>query len=169
MNGIKMSDCRFYVNEDARTVVCVIPPVIEDKSGNRHEISDMVFDFIRENFQYSDIDMYDAISFWNKRFGDRLTMPRSFVGKAKCMPDDEWDEELGKKIAFAKAKDKCYKSFFRRANLFVQAIDRRLGDMIDAFNNFGMKLDEKRENLQDQINDGLGIEEVDVEQSVVEV
>ena len=25
MKGIKMSDCRFYVNEKERTVVCVIP------------------------------------------------------------------------------------------------------------------------------------------------
>ena len=25
MNGIKMSDCRFYVNEEERTVICVIP------------------------------------------------------------------------------------------------------------------------------------------------
>ena len=155
MNGIKMKDCRFYVNEDARTVVCVIPPVIKDKSGDQHTISDMIFEFIRENFQFSDIDMYDAISFWNKHFSNKLTMPHSFVGIAVCSPDDEWNEELGRKIAFAKAKDKCYKSFFKRANLFVQTIDRRLGDMIEKFNDFGLKLENKREVLQAQIDEVL--------------
>jgi len=153
MNGIKMSDCRFYVDEDARTVICVIPPIITNKSGDRQNTSDMVFDFIRENFQFSDIDMYDAISFWNKNFSNKLIMPRSFIGKAVCAPEDNWDVELGKMIAFSRAKDKCYKSFFKRANKFVQTIDRRLGDMITVFNDFGVKLENKRENLQQRIEE----------------
>lgn len=161
MNGIKMSDCRFYVNEEARTVVCVIPPVIKDKSGNRHKISDMVLDFIRENFEFSDIDMYDAIDLWNKHFSDKLTMPYSFTGKAVCAESDEWDEETGKLIAFGRAKDKCYKSFFRRANHFVQAVDKRLGDMIEIFNDFGVKLEDKREALQQEIDERMGIEDTE--------
>lgn len=155
MNGIKMSDCRFYVDKDARTVVCVIPPVITDKSGKRHKISDMVFDFIRENFQFSDINMYDTITFWNKNFNKALTMPHSFIGKAVCAPEDEWDQETGCMIAFARAKDKCYKSFFKRANTFVQTADRRLGDMIEMFNDFGMKLENKHKVLQNEIDDRI--------------
>ena len=155
MNGIKMSDCKFYVDEAARTVVCVIPPVITDKSGKRYETSDMVFDFIRENFQFSDINMYDAITFWNKSLSKALTMPHSFIGKAVCAPEDEWNKEIGCMIAFSRAKDKCYKSFFKRANHFVQTIDRRLGDMIEMFNDFGMKLENKREALQNEIDDRI--------------
>ena len=155
MNGIKMKDCRFYVDETARTVVCVIPPVITNKLGGQHKTSDMVFDFIRENFQFSDIDMYDAITFWNKNFSKALTMPHSFIGKAVCAPEDEWDEELGRMLAFSRAKDKCYKSFFKRANMFVQAVDCRLGNMIEAFNDFGMKLENKRDALQQQIDERM--------------
>ena len=59
-------------------------------------------------------------------------------------------------IAFSKAKDKCYKSFFKRANTFVQMVDRRLGDMIDSFNDFGIKLENKREALQSQIDEMMG-------------
>jgi hypothetical protein len=81
------------------------------------------------------------------------------MGKAVCAPDDEWNEETGKLIAFARAKDKCYKSFFKRANHFVQTIDRRLGDMIEQFNDFGMKLEDKRVGLEQKINEKIGIEE----------
>ena len=137
MNGIKMSDCKFYVDEDARIVVCVIP-----------NTNDMLIDFVREHFRWDDVDMDYAIDY---HFEPKLQMPRSFMGKAVCAAEDEWNEELGRKIAFSRAKDKCYKSFFKRANLLVQTYDRRLGDMIETFNDFGLKLDSKREALQNYI------------------
>ena len=137
MNGIKMSDCKFYVDEDARVVVCVIP-----------NTNDMLIDFVREHFRWDDVDMDYAIDY---HFEPKLQMPRSFMGKAVCATEDEWNEELGRKIAFSRAKDKCYKSFFKRANLLVQTYDRRLGDMIETFNDFGLKLDSKREALQNYI------------------
>ena len=137
MKGIKMSDCKFYVDEDARVVVCVIP-----------NTNDMLIDFMREHFRWDDVDMDYAIDY---HFETKLQMPHSFMGKAVCAAEDEWNEALGKKIAFSRAKDKCYKSFFKRANLLVQTYDRRLGDMIEAFNDFGLKLDAKREALESQI------------------
>lgn len=147
MNGIKMSDCRFYVNEEKRTVVCVIP-----------KTHYMVKDFIGEHFHWrGDFDFSDYnLSY---RLSDELSMPSSFVGKAVCAPEDEWNEETGKLVAFARAKDKCYKSFFKRANMFIQKLDGRLGDMIGIFNDFGMKLDNKREALQAQIDSRIYKEE----------
>ena len=145
MNGIKMSDCRFYVNEEKKMVICVIP-----------NTKYMVMDFIDDHLHWGgdfDFSHYNL----NYSIREKLEMPESFVGKAKCMPEDEWDEETGKLIAFSKAKDKCYKSFFKRANLFVQRLDSRLGDMIGIFNDFGMKLSNKREELQDQINERVGV------------
>ena len=145
MNGIKMKDCRFYVNEEARTVVCVIP-----------KTRDMVLNFMGDHFRWSDLDMWGASQF---SMDHRLRMPYSFSGKAVCAPEDTWDEELGRKIAFSKAKDKCYKSFFKRANLYVQTVDRRLNDMIEQFNNFGAKLEAKRELLHTEIDNKLKPEE----------
>jgi hypothetical protein len=137
MKGIKMSDCRFYVDEVERVIVCVIP-----------HTERMLREFIQDHFRWNDIDMDFAIGY---HFESKLCMPNSFMGKAVCAEEDEWNEELGKKIAFSRAKDKCYKSFFKRANLLVQTLDRRLGDMIEAFNDFGLKLDAKREALESQI------------------
>ena len=139
MKGIKMSDCRFYVNEAERVVICVIP-----------NTKLMMEDFILDNFNFPELD-FTVYSGLRKK----IQMPCSFVGKAVCMPEDEWDEETGRLIAFSKAKDKCYKSFFRRANVFVQAIDRRLGDMINVFNDFGLKLDSKREALEKHIENKI--------------
>ena len=143
MNGIKMKDCRFYVDEDARTVVCVIP-----------NTENMVRDFIDEHNNWPDVSIWYRSG---SKLGKMLKMPYSFSGKAVCSPDDNWDVELGKKLAFSRAKDKCYKSFFKRANHYVQTVDRRLGDMITIFNDFGMKLEDKRDILQNEINDYMGV------------
>jgi len=152
MKGIKMSDCRFYVNEAERTVICVIPQSIEE--GDRRSFTrDMVTDFIYDNFMFPEIDFSYSME---SKLTDKLKMPSTFVGKAVCSPDDEWDEEVGKMIAFSRAKDKCYKSFFKRANHFVQAVDRRLGDMIEKFNDFGMKLEDKRLGLEQKIDEKIG-------------
>lgn len=139
MNGIKMKDCRFYVNEAERTVVCVIPHTRR-----------MVHDFIEDHFSWEDMNFYQAYYY---PLIDKINMPDSFMGKAVCAAEDEWNEDTGRMIAFSRAKDKCYKSFFKRANMFVQTIDARLGDMIDMFNDFGIKLDAKREALQNKIDE----------------
>ena len=143
MNGIKMSDCKFYVDEEARVVICVIP-----------ETSYMLRDFIYDNFQFKDVDFWDATN-WNMT--DTTIMPHSFMGKAVCSKDDEWNEDTGRLIAYQRAKDKCYKSFFKRANTFVQAIDRRLNDIITAFNDMGDKLSDRNLEIQQKIDKALGV------------
>ena len=139
MNGVKMKDCRFYVDENARIVICVIP-----------DTRDMLLDFINDHFRWDDMDFWTATN--GKLYSKDLKMPYSFMGKAVCAVEDEWNEETGRLIAFSRAKDKCYKSFFKRANRFVQAVDGHLNDMITLFNDFGLKLESKRENLQEKIN-----------------
>lgn len=147
MSGIKMSDCRFYVNEEERTVVCVIP-----KTRN------LVRHFIEDNFIFSDLSFFDALNIWNgEKFRKQLSLPDSFMGKAVCSKEDEWDEETGRLIAYSRAKDKCYRSFFKRANMFVQAVDRRLGDMIEKFNDFGLRLEDNRVGINQKIDEKLGI------------
>lgn len=140
MNGIKMSDCRFYTDEEARTVVCVIAP---------EGMEDILIDFITDNFHFNDICLDWAINF---RFYDHLRMPKSFMGKAVCAEDDEWDEEAGKLLAFKRAKTKFYNSFFKRANILMRALDHRLDDMVEAFGQLGLKI----ENNMDAIDDKLG-------------
>ena len=141
MFGIKQSDCKFYVNENARTVVCVIP-----------NTDSMLNDFIYENFRWDDFDVW---SYMDTKMMRTLKLPHSFMGKAVCSEEDEWNEELGRMIAFSRAKNKCYKSFFKRANKLVQILDGRLGDMISTFNDFGLRLEHKHVALQQQIEERI--------------
>ena len=68
MNGIKMSDCKFYVDKNARVVICVI-----------QDVQDMLIKFVREHFDWNDIDIDYAVD-WH--FEPKLKMPHSFMGKA---------------------------------------------------------------------------------------
>jgi hypothetical protein len=149
MKGIKMSDCRFYVNEAERTVVCVIPQSVEE--GNwRKFTSDMVLDFIYDNFSSREVDFHYAM---DRAFEDELKMPSTFMGKAVCAPDDEWNEETGKLIAYSRAKNKFYKSFFRRANKYVQTMDSHLMKIVDTFNDFGERIGDNDKKLEEQIKE----------------
>ena len=151
MNGIKMEDCKFYVDEEKRTVVCVI--ACDPDAENPIRVDRLVIDFIMDNFQFPDIDFDSAVNYG--KLYQALKMPKRFVGKAVCAEGDEWNEELGRKLAFYRAKDKCYKSFFKRANLFAQKIDQRLNQAMDMFNEMGVKLDENRDKLLDEIDEML--------------
>lgn len=134
MKGIKMSDCKFYVDEAKRTVVCVVP-----------RTHNMVAQFLHDSCEFNDV------WFGGSRLRDKIEMPKSFSGKAVCSPDDEWNEEIGKKLAFKRAKEKVYTSFFKRASTYVNTIDRRLNEMITRFNDFGAKLDENQKKLTDEL------------------
>lgn len=131
MPVIKRSDCKFYINEDKRTIVCVIP-----------DTKYLLDEFIRANNEF----MYDNYIEW-----ETLEMPHSFSGKAVCSVDDEWDEELGKTIAYARARRKLYNSFFRRANNYVNIFDRQINDMISNLNALGEKVTEWQDNLQTEV------------------
>lgn len=137
---IKQADCKFIVKPEERMVICVID----------NNVSDMLLNFIQDEASFNDIEIY---SFYD--FDKKLRMPHSFMGKAICAPEDEWDEALGRKIAYSRAKNKLYTSFFKRANLFIQTIDKRLGDMIEKFNDFGTALDNNRQKLDDEIERAL--------------
>jgi hypothetical protein len=141
MNGIKMSDCRFYTDEEAQTVVCVI-------AGEN--IRNMLINFVHENFYFNDICIDWAI---NSRFYETLEMPRSFMGKAVCSDDDEWDEEAGKLLAFKRAKTKLYNSFFKRANMLMRALDTRLDNMVEAFGQLGLKIEDNMNSIDKRLEE----------------
>lgn len=135
---IKQSDCKFYVNKENRVVVCVI-------SNTRHMVSDFLDDIL-----FDDISFDISYSFYRK-----LEMPDTFIGKAVCAAEDEWDEELGKKIAYSRAKEKLYTSFFKRATLYAQTIDRRLEELVDRCNALGDAVTDNKNRFDSEIAEYL--------------
>lgn len=108
--------CQYIVDKEKRKVVCVI-----------HDTKRLLFDFIY------DYDSQIALPISN----DVMRMPNQFSGVATCAEGDEWNEQLGRDIAFARAKYKLDRSFFRRANNFINMLDKRIDRMYNEFNQYG--------------------------------
>jgi hypothetical protein len=138
--GINKDMCQFFVKEEERTIVCKIP-----------NTTYKLIEYLDERFDWDDI-MFDCT---DKVFNE-LKMPGWFIGKAVCADNDEWDEELGKDIAFMRAKDKFYKCFFKRAQQYVNRIELRLTELCDEFNNIGEKVSTKMGDKKRSIDERLG-------------
>ena len=128
--NIKMEDCKFFVDEEKRTVVCVI-----------EETRDLVRSFFNLNWWDDDVDPSSRVIISPRvRLDRHLSLPDRFIGKAICAPEDEWNEEAGRLIAFDRAKMKLNISFFKRAQEFVTEVDITLGNMISRVNEYGERL-----------------------------
>lgn len=136
--NIKPSDATYFINEEKKVVVCTI-----DKTQY------LFINFVRENFKIWPNNICDDNFLWYK-----LEMPNKFTGVARCSENDEWNVETGKLIAFSRMKDNLNKSFFKRANTYVNFLDRAADEAADVLGKIGEKLSvntEHRHNLIDSI------------------
>lgn len=81
----------------------------------------------------------------------QFLMPNSFVGIARLGDGDVWDEELGKQIAYQRAKQKRDQSFFKRANMMMRWIERELDRLCDVFDAYGKRLSNNMEYRENKI------------------
>ena len=127
---------RFIIQPERRKVVCII-------SNTKNYLGDFV-----------DLWGNDWTVPW--KVEDILRMPDRFVGVATCDENDEWDEEIGKSIAFSRAKYKLHNSFFKRANTFVNECDRALAKLITSLNDYGEQLSMNAEKREKWITEKVG-------------
>lgn len=65
----------------------------------------------------------------------KYEIPDVFIGVARCAPDDEWDEEYGKKLALTKAKARrC-----RAVNNAVKEYIRDTQKQLDVLKQYGIR------------------------------
>lgn len=129
--NIKMDKCRFFVDEEKRTVICVI-----------ENTRNLVRDFFDLSWWNGDVNPSAHVMISPRARLDRyMTLPDRFVGKAVCAPEDEWNEEVGRLIAFDRAKEKLATSFFKRAQEYVTEIDAAFTDMVTRVNEYGARLE----------------------------
>ena len=129
--NIKMDKCRFFVDEEKRTVVCVI----EDTCNLVRNFFDLNYWWDESSSRQVKFEPYGKLS----KF---MFLPDRFVGKAVCAPEDEWNEEVGRLIAFDRAKEKLATSFFKRAQEYVTEIDTAFNDMVTRVNEYGARLED---------------------------
>ena len=146
--NITMKDAKFFVNEEKRIVVCVI-----------EHTNDLLIKFINNNCKLgSDCDGI----FWEKYnhcLSKKLVMPNKFIGTAYCSEDDEWDENIGRVIAFSRAKDNLLQSFFKHTQTYVTYINKCLDESITIFNNLGEKLTQNKKHRHEYIINLVGSSE----------
>lgn len=144
--NVNPEDCRYIINIDKRKIICLI-----------ENTERMFITFAANNFDIP----YDCMdSIWSsatpKHLHEKLRMPNRFWGIATCSEEDEWDEEKGKLLAFAKAKNKLNKSFFKRANLYIHTFDKSINDAVEILNTLGDKLTANTARRYAKLNKLLG-------------
>lgn len=143
--NINSKDCRYIVDKDKRKVVCIIDNTDETFIA-----------FMNKNFK---VFFSDDGPYWGSaKFEKKLSMPRRFVGIATCGDTDEWNEETGKLIAYSRAKDNFNKSFFKRANLYVNTIDNEVERATEMLNMLGQKLTTNTARRHEKISALIGEE-----------
>ena len=146
--NIKPENCKYIVNEDKRKVVCLI------------ENTSRVFErFVDSNFIIPVDVGYIFSSGPAKKLFDHSMMPNRFYGVATCAPEDNWDVETGKLIAYHRAKEKLNRSFFKRARFYVNTLDKWLDQAAQEFNALGDKLTIGAVNREERIKNLLGVSE----------
>ena len=109
-----MFDVDYYVNKEKKVVVAKMTGCA----------SELAYDMCRKGYQpVSSFEIADA-----------------FIGKAKCSPDDTFDEEIGKKIAFKRAykkyvmaKKKAVAAFLAENNKLVDELNDTVKNLMDSY------------------------------------
>jgi len=139
--NIKMDKCRFFVDEEKRTVVCVI-----------ENTRNLVYNFFNLSHWLDDIDPSSHVMISPRQeLSKHMTLPDRFTGKAVCAPEDEWNEEVGRLIAFDRAKEKLATSFFKRAQEYVTEIDVAFNNMVTRVNEYGARLENGMKRRREHI------------------
>lgn len=114
-NAQPKSKIRYYIDEEKRTVVAVM-----------------------DDCEYDAIDVLQKMGIRKITHDgynmDKFMMNTSYRGKAKCSPDDEWNEEYG----MALARNRMLENYYRgrsmalmKAETILQGILEEIGSRID--------------------------------------
>jgi len=100
------SEIIYKINKEKRVVVCII-------TYCRYVASNRLYKYASHYEQdYNKEDIKDT-----------------YIGIAKCSPEDEWDEEKGKRLALIRAKRKRSKDINRVLTRAIQIMKREIEDL----------------------------------------
>ena len=136
---VSKEDVVYIVDEKKRKVVAYV-------EGTKYEL----VNFISENKGILP-DWFDLPKLHNK-----LLLPNKFVGIATCSPDDEWNPEIGKLIAYHRMKTNMSKSFFKHAETYYKLMLKKIDETIDLINIYGNKLTANYNRRIETINQTVG-------------
>lgn len=133
MNTHSRKNAIYHINEEERVVVCVI-------SGCSMDFDNFLTSM--EKKLRNSVYIYDTSSL----------MRKNYVGVARCAPEDTFDVEKGKLLAFQRAKRKYDTDFFRHAQKFIDTLDNVMDAYIEAINTIGIKFSENANRREQELN-----------------
>lgn len=136
---VSKEDVVYIVDEKKRKVVAYV-------EGTKYEL----VNFISENKGILP-NWFDLPKLHNK-----LLMPDKFIGIATCSPDDEWNPEIGKLIAYHRMKTNMSKSFFKHAETYYKLMLKKVDETVDLINIYGNKLTANYKRRIETINQTVG-------------
>lgn len=136
---VSKDDVVYIVDEKKRKVVAYV-------EGTKYEL----INFISENKGILP-DWFDMPKLLNK-----LLLPNKFIGIATCSPDDEWNPEIGKLIAYHRMKTNMSKSFFKHAETYYKLMLKKIDETVDLINVYGNKLTANYNRRIETINQTVG-------------
>lgn len=145
--NIKPENLHWIVDKEKRKVVCYMEGT-----------EDMFINFVYDNSDVLSVLVYKNLFEGNP---SEFKMNNRFVGIATCAPEDEWDENYGRLLAYHRLRNKISASFFKRGNTFANYVDKHLDRFLSTINDYGAKLYKnsvRREKIL-ALNDEEGMEE----------
>lgn len=133
---------RYYVNEEKKVVVASF-----DKDNDQHDSRETVFEYLFNDivkiFNNSnkriviniDTLFYRLLNKYNKRMG--------MSGLARCHEEDEWNEEIGKRIA----RDRLMRKYNNLKFDIVCEIERQIKDVLTTITNRTTKVKDKHKKF----------------------
>lgn len=140
---VRKEDVVYIVDEKNRKVVAYV-------EGTKYEL----IEFINENKGILPDEPF--LNRDHKKFYEALYLPNKFIGIATCGPNDEWNPEVGKLIAYHRMKTNMSKSFFKHAETYYREMLKKIEDTVDKINDYGKKLSVNYDRRVDKINEILG-------------
>ena len=117
----------YIINKEKRTIVAMIKFITEDgEEVPAFKDSGFILDDLWSVLRYFNSNN----SYWNKTYrakAEKMYFPKYMTAKAKCSPDDEWNEEYGKQLARQRLTEKIYNY---RSNSY-----KIVGEMIEEIYN----------------------------------
>lgn len=113
----------YIINKEKRTIVAMIK--LTDKSGDiipTFKNSDIIFDNLWEVLKR--LKHNDGV-FWDKKYflkSSKMYFPERIYAKAKCNPDDEWDEQYGKQLARNRLVEKIRNYRYNSYKILIEMI-----------------------------------------------
>lgn len=111
-------EVNFYVDEEKRTVTCVL----NGTTGIARSLIDKDTMWIPD-YEYN-----------------MLVLPPRFVGKAVCSAEDTFDVDKGRLLAYTRAKYKLSRAIYKRVRRYVEWKNKELDKLNDSITSYFNKI-----------------------------